>query len=39
MSLVVLWLKLQAPNARHVGLIPCQGTKIPCATWYSKKIK
>ena len=31
-SLVVQWLRVQAPNAGGIGLIPCQGTRIPQAT-------
>ena len=30
-SLVVQWLRLHAPNAGDMGLIPGQGTKIPPA--------
>ena len=30
-SLVVQWLRLHAPNAGDMGLIPGQGTKIPQA--------
>ena len=39
-SLVAQWLRLYAPNAGCLGLIPDQGTKIPHAatkTWYSQK--
>ena len=38
-SLVVQWLRLHASNARDMGLIPCRGTKIPCASTCSKKKK
>ena len=34
-SPVVHWLRLQAPSAGGMGLIPGQGTKITHATWYS----
>ena len=36
-SLVVQWLRLHASNARNVGLIPGQGTKIPHAMWHGQK--
>lgn len=36
-SPVIHWLRLQAPRAGGMGLIPCQGTKITHATWYSPK--
>ena len=36
-SPVVHWLRLQAPRAGGMGLIPGQGTKITHATWYSPK--
>ena len=32
-SLVVLWLRLCAPNVGGVGSIPGRGTKIPHAMW------
>ena len=38
-SLMVQWLKFQAPNAGGMGLIPGQGTKIPHAARHGKKIK
>ena len=38
-SLVVQWLRLQASNARDVGLIPGRGTKIACAARPKKKKK
>lgn len=31
-SLVVQWLRVQAPSAGGIGLIPCQGARIPQAT-------
>ena len=34
---MIQWLRLRAPNARHVGLISGQGTKVPPAA--AKKIK
>ena len=36
-SLVVQWLRLCAPNARGMGLIDGQGTKIPHAAKCSQK--
>ena len=36
-SPVVHWLRLQAPRAGGMGLIPGQGAKITHATWYSPK--
>ena len=38
-SLVVQWLRLHAPNAEGMGLIPGQGTKIPHAKWQREKKK
>ena len=35
-SLVVQWLRLHAPNAEGMGLIPGQGTKIPHAVGVAK---
>ena len=35
-SLVVQWLRLSASNARGMGSIPGQGTKIPHAMWHSQ---
>ena len=36
-SLVVQWLRLCAFTAKGLGLIPCQGSKIPQATWCGQK--
>ena len=33
------WLRLSTSNGRGMGSIPGQGTKIPHATWHSKKKK
>ena len=38
-SLVIQWLRLCASNQGGTGLIPGQGTKIPCVMWHSQKIK
>ena len=34
---MVQWLRLHAPNAGGMGLIPGQGTKIPHAAWRSQR--
>ena len=39
MSLAVQWLKLHAPNAGIMCLIPSWGTKIPHARLYGPKKK
>ena len=36
-SLAAQWLRLWASNSGEVGSIPGWGTKIPHATWHSKK--
>ena len=36
---VVLWLELFASNARGMGSIPGQGTKIPQALWQKERRK
>ena len=36
---MVQWLRLQASNAKRVGLIPGQGIKIPHGQIYTKKKK
>ena len=38
-SLAVQWLRLWASNSGEVGSIPGWETKIPHATWHSKKKK
>ena len=38
-SLAVQWLRLCTSNAREMGLIPGQGTKMPHAAWCSKTNK
>ena len=38
-SLAVQWLRLHAPNAGGLGLIPGLGTEIPRATWHSQEKK
>ena len=38
-SLMVQWLRLHAPNAGGIGLIPGQGTKTPHAIWSGKSKK
>ena len=36
---MVQWLRLSTSSGRGMGSIPGQGTKIPHATWHSKKKK
>ena len=38
-SLVVQWLRLSTSTAGGTGLVLCQGTKIPHATWHGQKKK
>ena len=38
-SLPVQWLRLCTAHAGGVGLIPCQGTKIPHTAWWKKTNK
>ena len=36
-SLAIQWLRLHAPTAEGMGLIPGQGPKNPDAAWYGQK--
>ena len=36
---MVQWLRLLALTAEGLELIPCQGTKVPQATWHSQTSK